>query len=458
MKLCILDLDGVLLDSRDMHYHSLNEALRSIDEKYVISRDEHLSRFDGLSTTVKLNMLEFDRGFPKERRQEVWEKKQEATWRIIRETTYPSPKLIEICKYLISNDYIIGVFSNAVRKTIETSLECLGIGEYIFDIVSNEDVKNGKPYPEGYWKLMIAAKVIPKDTLILEDSHIGRQGAIDSGGNLLPIENSNDLTLDKVRDIVEKMENPRMTIPWKQSNLNVLIPMAGAGSRFVKAGYTFPKPLIEVLGKPMIQLVLENLNIDANYIFLVQKEHYNLYSLNYLLPILKPNCKIVLVDGLTEGAACTTLLAKEHIDNNNPLLICNSDQYLEWNSNEVMYTFNADEIDGGILTFEATHPKWSYAKLDVFDRYVVEVAEKKVISTHATCGVYFWKKGSDYCKYTQQMIDKNIRTNDEFYVAPVYNEAVLDKNKIKIKNIERMWGIGTPEDLETFLRDYNNEL
>jgi dTDP-glucose pyrophosphorylase len=170
--------------------------------------------------------------------------------------------------------------------------------------------------------------------------------------------------------------------------MNVLIPMAGAGSRFVSAGYTFPKPLIEVDGKPMIQVVVENLNIEANYTFIVQKEHYEKYSLQYLLNLIAPNCNIVQVDGLTEGAACTTLLAKEFIDNDAPLVMANSDQFVEWNSNECLYAFNADGIDGGIVTFKATHPKWSYAKIGE-DGFVSEVAEKKPISDNATVGIYF---------------------------------------------------------------------
>jgi hypothetical protein len=132
------------------------------------------------------------------------------------------------------------------------------------------------------------------------------------------------------------------------------------------------------------------------------------------------------------------------------LIIANSDQYIEWNSNECMYAFNADAIDGGILTFEARHPKWSYAALGE-DGFVSEVAEKRVISDNATVGVYYWKRGSDYIKYAEQMIEKNIRVNNEFYVCPVFNEAISDGKKIRIKKINKMWGIGTPEDLNYFL-------
>jgi len=305
-----------------------------------------------------------------------------------------------------------------------------------------------------YWKCMTELDVLPKNTVIIEDSHIGREGALNSGAHLVPVKDTTDLTkekIDEAKDILDGVT--RKKIPWRDNKMNVLIPMAGAGSRFAQAGYTFPKPLIEVNGKPMIQVVVENLNVDAHFIFLVQKDHYEKYNLKQLLNLIAPGCDIVQVDGITEGAACTTLLAKEFIDNDQPLLMANSDQFAEWNSNECLYAFTADTVDGGIVTFEATHPKWSFAKLGD-DGFVSEVAEKNPISNIATVGIYYWKKGSDYVKYTEQMIEKNIRTNNEFYVCPVFNEAIGDGKKIRVKNIDKMWGLGTPEDLNYFLENY----
>jgi dTDP-glucose pyrophosphorylase len=252
---------------------------------------------------------------------------------------------------------------------------------------------------------------------------------------------------------INKEENK--PVKWEGGDMNVLIPMAGAGTRFEQAGYSFPKPLIDVRGKPMIQKVVESLNINARFIFIVQKTHYEKYALKHTLNLIAPNCEIVKVDGVTEGAACTTLLAEHLINNGDPLLIANSDQYLDWDSNQFMYSMMADEIDGGILTFESTHPKWSYAKIS--DTGMVEkVAEKVPISTHATVGVYFFKKGEDYVSAAKQMIEKDIRTNGEFYVCPTYNEAIEDGKKIKIFEIDskNMWGLGTPEDLNNYLNNY----
>jgi HAD superfamily hydrolase (TIGR01509 family) len=456
-KLIIFDLDGVLIDSRELHYDALNDALRKVGEEYVISRQEHLSLYDGLNTTRKLKMLTQYKGLPVSEYDRVWKDKQNATFELLRRFN-PEFYLSAIFNMAKNREYKIAVASNSIRETVKLSLLSIELMDYVDYFVSNEDVSRAKPYPEMYWKCMTALNALPKDTIIVEDSHIGRQGAIDSGAHLLAVENSNEVNsqhmMERISDFMDSIEGKtKKSLPWRDKKLNVLIPMAGAGSRFTQAGYTFPKPLIEVRGKPMIQVVVENLNIEANYIFLVQKEHYDKYNLKYLLNLIAPDCKIVQVDGITEGAACTTLLAKEHIDNDAPLVMANSDQFVEWNSNECMYAFSADSIDGGILTFKATHPKWSYAKLDEHG-FVSEVAEKKVISDQATVGIYYWRHGSDYVKYAEQMIAKNIRTNNEFYVCPVFNEAVDDGKKIRVKNIEKMWGIGTPEDLNYFLDNY----
>lgn len=453
-KLVIFDLDGVLLDSRELHYDALNEALRKVGEEFVISREEHLSTFDGLNTTKKLNLLAETKGLPADKFDQIWQDKQKATFELIPK----APKNMSI-QYIVGQlkrkGWKVAVASNSIRETVRIALDYIGILREVDYYVSNEDVSRTKPFPEMYWKCMTALNCLPKDTIIVEDSHIGREGATNSGAHLYPVKDAYELNGNRFIDMIDEFERQDMSknIPWRNKKMNVLIPMAGAGSRFAQAGYTFPKPLIEVNGKPMIQVVVENLNVDAHFIFLVQKEHYEKYNLKQLLNLIAPGCDIIQVDGLTEGAACTTLLAKELINNDEPLLMANSDQFVEWNSNECLYAFTADNIDGGIVTFKATHPKWSFAKLGD-DGFVSEVAEKNPISDNATVGIYFWKHGRDFVQYAEQMIEKNIRTNNEFYVCPVFNEAIQDGKKIRAKSIDKMWGIGTPEDLNYFLEHY----
>ena len=454
IKLIVFDLDGVLVDAKEIHYESLNKALEQIDEKFVINREEHLTKYDGLPTKTKLNLLSTDKGLPQSTHDKIWELKQTLTFDVIKEQLKEDLKLKDVLRKLKKDGYKIYVASNSIRESIKLMLHKTGLLEYVDHYFGNEDVKYSKPHPEMYLKSMVHAGVKPNETMVIEDSFHGRQAALDSGAYLCAVETPNDVTYDKITNLIKSVTHESKTVQkWESDEFNILIPMAGAGSRFSSAGYTFPKPLIEVNNKPMIQVVIENLNIKANFIYIVQKEHYEKYNLKYLLNLITPNCEIVQVDGVTEGAACTTLLAKEYINNNKHLLIANSDQFVEWDSNSFYYSMTNDNLDGGMLTFKATHPKWSFAKLNE-NGYITEIAEKKPISDIATVGVYYWNKGSDYVKYAEQMIEKNIRVNNEFYVAPVYNEAISDGFKFKPYNIEKMWGLGTPEDLKNYLEHF----
>lgn len=448
IKLVIFDLDGVLIDAKNIHYDALNQAL---GEKYSISWSEHLSIFDGLKTNQKLEMLTRTKNLPVELHESIWLKKQQITLSKLKEIR-PASLLVECFEQLVSQGYKIAVCSNSIRKTVLTVLSKLGLIEYVDLILSNEDVINSKPHPEMYWSAISKMSVLPEETLIVEDSPYGLLAASRAKAHILRVKNANEVSWSiissKITDI--NMGLTQVKPKWVDKKLNVLIPMAGAGTRFQQAGYTFPKPLIDVDGRPMIQVVVENLNIDANFIYLVQRAHREKYNLDILLNLLTPGCLVIDVDGLTEGAACTALLAKEHINTDAPLFFANSDQYVEWDSNEFFYKMNESDLGGGIPTFKATHPKWSFAKLDN-EGYVSEVQEKKPISNLATVGFYYWKHGSDFVKYAEEMIEQNIRVNNEFYVCPVYNNAIKGGLKVRTFDVDKMWGLGTPEDLNYFI-------
>ena len=233
--------------------------------------------------------------------------------------------------------------------------------------------------------------------------------------------------------------------------LNIVVPMAGRGSRFAQAGYVMPKPLIDIYGHPMIEYVVENIRpAEAHrFIFICQQEHLEKYDLARTLERIAPGCAVVTVDHITEGAACTVLLAEKYIDNSDPMMIANSDQYVDTDINE--YLSAMGDNDGLIMTMPANHPKWSYIRYDEHG-FVTLVREKEVISDQATVGIYNYKRGSDFVKYAKQMIARDIRVNGEFYVAPVYNEMVGAGMKLVYKDVgAKMHGLGTPEDLEAFM-------
>lgn len=235
--------------------------------------------------------------------------------------------------------------------------------------------------------------------------------------------------------------------------INIVIPMAGQGSRFAKAGYAKPKPFIDVLGKPMIAHVLENLSMpQAQFILLARKEHYDKEPETIAWIQKNYPAQFVLIDKLTEGAACTVLHAHRLINNTTPLLMANSDQLVDMKIADYLQDSEQRGLDGSVLCFEANETKWSYAKLD--DKgLITEIREKQVISPHATVGIYYFHRGQDFVENALDMFVRNDRVNNEFYVAPVYNYAIKQGKKFGIYSIDKsqMHGIGTPEDLDAYL-------
>lgn len=239
------------------------------------------------------------------------------------------------------------------------------------------------------------------------------------------------------------------------SKINILIPAAGAGSRFAKEGYEKPKPFIDVLGKPMIMRVLDNLKVDnAHYIIILQKAYLE-NEKKLCKQISKDyNVSFVSVESLTEGTACSVLHARELIDNDVPLMIANSDQIIDININDYINDCKDRNLDGSILCFtdKEKSPKWSFVKMN--NELIVEVKEKEVISDIATVGIYLFSKGSLFVDSAIDMIARNDRVNNEFYTAPAYNYAIKNGAKIGcfLMNFDDMHGIGTPDDLQRYIK------
>ncbi len=237
--------------------------------------------------------------------------------------------------------------------------------------------------------------------------------------------------------------------------LNIVVPLAGRGSRFVQAGYREPKPLIPIHGKPMIELVVNNVRPRRphRFIFLALEDHLSQWELAATLHRIAPNSIIIPVAGVTEGAACTVLLARDYIDSDAPLMTVNSDQWVDADINAYLAVADEPGVDGLIMTMWSNHPKWSYVGFDAAGR-VTCTAEKEVISNQATVGIYNFRSGRDFVWAAEKMIRKNIRVNNEFYVCPVYNQLLQRGGCIKVYDVGRegdgMYGMGIPQDLEAF--------
>lgn len=238
--------------------------------------------------------------------------------------------------------------------------------------------------------------------------------------------------------------------------LNIVIPMAGSGSRFAKAGYAPPKPLIPIHSTPMIQAVINNLRPEQahRFIFICQKAHVAAHGLRNKLAEWAPGSVLVEIDGLSQGAACTVLAAKTLINNDQPLMIANSDQYVDIDINTYLACSDRAELDGLIMTMFADDPKWSFVALD-HNGHVTRVVEKEVISHEATVGIYNFRQGRHFVEAAEAMMAKSEQVNGEYYVAPAYNQLIAAGYRIGIYNIgdigTGMHGLGTPEDLEAFL-------
>lgn len=235
--------------------------------------------------------------------------------------------------------------------------------------------------------------------------------------------------------------------------------MAGEGSRFAQAGYTKPKPFIDVAGKPMIVRVLENLNVpDARFILIARSSHLEAEAELVKQIEQTYNVTFLVVDKTTEGTACTVLFARELINTERPLLIANSDQIVDISIASFVDDCKSRELNGSVLCFEdpERNPKWSFAKLGE-DSLVVEVQEKKAISDLATVGIYYFATGKLFVDASIDMIIRNERVNNEFYTCPVYNHAIKQRARIGVFSLERsaMHGIGTPEDLQKYLQLIN---
>ena len=236
--------------------------------------------------------------------------------------------------------------------------------------------------------------------------------------------------------------------------INVVIPMAGAGSRFTQAGYTKPKPFIDVIGMPMIQHVLKNIYVEGmHFILIAQQRHIEQESQTVTTLSQKYPITWIPIEKQTEGATCTVLYSHREINNSTPLLIANSDQIVDMDFNAYIQDMVARQLDGSIVTFYANDPKWSYAKLNE-KNLVTEVKEKECISSFATAGIYLFKEGKIFVDSAIDMITRNERVNNEFYVAPTYNQAIKRGKNFGIYPIDAslMHGTGTPQDLDLYLK------
>jgi len=458
-NLLIFDMDGVLIDCKYIHAKAFISSWNISNPSNQIDEIFHHKYLDGRNTYMKIDYLQNYFSILVDRL-EIFNNKQMQTIASLELFEY-STIICKLFEQLKNTGYKLACASNSIRTTVNLVLNKLNITQYFDLILSNEDVNNPKPSPDIYQKVMTSLDYLPTDTYIFEDSPIGLSAAKASRANVIHIHDSKDLNYSF---ITKSLKYKMRYIPWNENpnwKLRVIIPMAGEGSRFRQAGYTISKPLIPIQGKPMIMWVLDNLRSKDPE---VQKRiEYHLCVRTHAIDELKHLSGVVFhpIQSLTDGAASTVLTVREELlKDNNPMLIVNSDQYLEWEFDDFLETCVNPGYDGCISTFynpDSNDTKWSFAQLDK-NGLVIKVAEKEYIGSNATTGIYYWQDGSKFVQYADEMIRKNERVKNEFYVCPVYNYLIRDGGNVRVSDCKKMWGLGIPEDLEKFRKEFLNEL
>jgi HAD superfamily hydrolase (TIGR01509 family) len=448
----LFDLDGVLVDFRDLHKTAFIQAWNTLYPDQPIDDAFHERELEARSTKQKIKILTDQFPSIPVSEQGLSSLKQSIT-HILLEKEPIYRRVQETLRWLKEKGIPFACCSNSIRSTIQTSLEKLVPLDHFAFLLSNEDVVQPKPSPEIYETAQQQTGRPSHEILVFEDSVVGKKAARDAGLQVIDIIDALDLTPRFIEYSIQHRRRPLL------SNVNVVIPMAGLGSRFSTVGYDTPKPFLPVLGKPMYEVVLHNLIPPevfsrAEIHLIVRNEHLSLFH-NHPYS----NLHLHGIPSLTEGPACTVLTLKEIINHDTPLMIANSDQYLEWNAMDFYYALSHPDWDGVISTFHQPNPKdrrWSYVKMNDQGE-VTEVAEKTVISEWATTGIYGWKRGSDFVRDAEQMILQNERVNNEFYVCPVYHQTIHSppSGRVRTLHCKKMWGLGVPEDYELFCKTFN---
>lgn len=445
-NLAIFDLDGTLCHLKDLHFDALNRAL-SLNGHAVISREDHLVKMDGLPTSNKLFAL----GIVGVRAEEVSRDKQIITMELLPEHVNTDPAMVEMFHEVIARGWLIGVCSNARQDTVRECLRLLGV-EFLVCWTFTPDCTTCrcKPSPEMMLRMMLAADACPRTTVIFEDSPTGLKAAHASGATVVQVD----------APLTEEFVLGHLLLPtdysYRWDDLNVLIPMAGDGRRFSDAGYEDPKPFIKLPnGDTMVRSVENNLDVIASFTYIARMEHlYSkggvFYDRSWML-----GGRVVEIENSTRGTAETCLSAEDCIHNDRPLLIANSDQLLEWDAMSFYYLARNTEMDGVVVVFDCPEQdkRWSYASRSL-GGLVECVAEKDPISTLACAGLWFFKRGSDFVRLANRVIDQGLRVKGEFYVSTVLQAAIDAGLKFGTFKVDKFHGLGDPESLEKYVKEH----
>ena len=432
----LFDLDGVLVDTTNIQISSTIEAIHSIYDN--INNNSIINNIisSTITTRDKLKKLCELELIKNEDIEKIYILKKHIANKHFNNLK-PDYEKIELFKYLKENNCKIGIVTNGNKKSSTIILKKIGIYDFIDLHISNEDVENTKPHSEPYIKAICNFGGDLKDYIIFEDSETGLISARGTGVRVQEVLNYKDINLDNILELIY--------------NINILIPMAGLGNRFKKRGFKTIKPLIDVNGKTMIRTSIDSLNILGRYIFIIRDTEYT-EKLKLELLRIKPHCKIIVIDYLTEGSASSCYLAKEYINNDKELIITNCDQFLEWDPKNFLKL--SKNYDCNVLTYNSNEPKNSFVKVNDSGK-VEQILEKTPISNNALVGVHYFKKGSMFVDNCEIIKEKNIKIKGEYYLSTVCNQMINDfkVGYTPLRDGEYYHSLGTPTDYFLFLKN-----
>jgi dTDP-glucose pyrophosphorylase len=305
---------------------------------------------------------------------------------------------------------------------------------------------------------------VQKETLIIDGTHLGLSKAIQTACYIHLVQSVFSCLILDIRKTIKYYENKNCGVLKKsmfQKSINVVIPMVGDARRFIDPRCNDLKSLLNIQGKPMIAWVIEMINIDANYIFIVKDNHYE--QLKNVLLACVPNCTIIRAKNKTEGSACSVLLAEEYINNDNPLIIANDNTWLDWDSEKTFLDFLIGEpsIFSKVVTFNSNGShRYNYVKVNN-NNIIEHIANFKPISCFASSGLWMWRSGKEFIKCTHKMISCNKRSRGEFCTNLVANELINESNEenlVKKVDVQKCYIMEDPNDITQFQNFWISEI
>ena len=421
VNVVVFDLDGTLVETRDLHKVALNEALRTVaGDAFMITDAEHHAHYDGLSTAQKLKKLNAQKNLNPDLNKAVWEAKQALTNTMVSQTVKPDPRITGIIRQLKQRGYPIGVASNCIRSSVDLILKCLCIYDLVDLSVSNDDVEVAKPAPDIYVRAASCFGVRPDEMLVVEDAPFGWQAALSAGAHLMRINGPSDVTLESVLDKISEVDNTANPV-------TVIVPLAGPIPLIHSASGArgFHPALYDIRGKSAIEHAIQGVvsrRHPMKFVFVVLGD--SIPDAVLMRASSWQPTTIVRLAQPTRGALESVLAAEALVFGDSPLLICDGCHADEWGgSGNIDELLDARGCTAAVTLTPSYDERWSYATVDP-DGFVSCVQEKARISNNALTGLYMWRRGEDFLSVAKKAMTHGPRVRGTMYIAPALNYTI----------------------------------